>query len=77
MPDTVWQIELVALLRAAFDLRRGQAQLLREGSGQRRLGGLSNNVFASRYVLYMPDREQLIAQVEAVLKKRQEEESGQ
>ena len=27
------------------------------------LGGLSNNIFASRYVLYMPDREQLIAQV--------------
>ena len=34
------------------------------------LGGLSNNVFASRYVLYMPDKEQLIAQVEAVLEKR-------
>ena len=34
------------------------------------LGGLSNNIFASRYVLYMPDKEQLIAQVEAVLKKR-------
>ena len=31
------------------------------------LGGLSNNVFASRYVLYMPNKEQLIAQVEAVL----------
>ena len=36
------------------------------------LGGLSNNVFASRYVLYMPDKEQLIAQVEAVLEKRKE-----
>jgi len=24
------------------------------------LGGLSNNIFASRYVLYMPDKEQLI-----------------
>lgn len=36
------------------------------------LGGLSNNVFASRYVLYMPNKEQLIAQVEAVLKKRKE-----
>ncbi len=34
------------------------------------LGGLSNNVFASRYVLVMPDKEQLIAQVEAVLEKR-------
>ena len=33
------------------------------------LGGLSNNIFASRYVLYMPDKEQLIAQVEAVLEK--------
>ena len=33
------------------------------------LGGLSNNVFASRYVLYMPNKEQLIAQVEAVLNK--------
>ena len=32
------------------------------------LGGLSNNIFASRYVLYMPDKEQLIAQVKAVLK---------
>ena len=32
------------------------------------LGGLSNNIFASRYVLYMPDKEQLIAQEEAVLK---------
>ena len=34
------------------------------------LGGLSNNVFASRYVLVMPNKEQLIAQVEAVLEKR-------
>ena len=34
------------------------------------LGGLSNNIVASRYALYMPDKEQLIAQVEAVLKKR-------
>ena len=34
------------------------------------LGGLSDKVFASRYVLYMPDKEQLIAQVEAVLEKR-------
>ena len=32
------------------------------------LGGLSNNIFASRYVLYMPEKELLIAQVEAVLK---------
>ena len=33
------------------------------------LGGLSNNIFASRYVLYMPDKEQLVAQVENVMKK--------
>lgn len=31
------------------------------------LGGLSNQIFASKYVLYMPDKEQLIRQVEAVL----------
>ena len=30
-------------------------------------GGLSNNIFASRYVPYIPNKEQLIAQVEAVL----------
>lgn len=33
------------------------------------LGGLSNNIFASRYVLYMPNKEQLIKQVEDVMKK--------
>ena len=38
------------------------------------LGGLSNNIFASRYVLYMPNKEQLIAQVEAVLKRWHEED---
>lgn len=38
------------------------------------LGGLSNNIFASRYVLYMPNKEQLIAQVEAVLEKWHGEE---
>ncbi len=37
------------------------------------LGGLSNNIFASRYVLYMPNKEQLIAQVEAVLKRRHDD----
>jgi len=37
------------------------------------LGGLSNNIFASRYVLYMPNKEQLIRQVEAVLEKWQED----
>lgn len=38
-------------------------------SAEYALGGLSNNIFASRYVLYMPDREQLVAQVEAVLER--------
>ncbi|MBR6767843.1 MAG: DUF1016 family protein [Clostridia bacterium] len=33
------------------------------------LGGLSNQIFASKYVLYMPDKEQLIKQVESVLEK--------
>ena len=33
------------------------------------LGGISNNLFASKYVLYMPNREQLIAEVEKVLEK--------
>lgn len=33
------------------------------------LGGLSNQIFDSKYVLYMPDKEQLIRQVEAVLEK--------
>ena len=31
------------------------------------LGGLRNNIFASKYVTYMPDKEQFIAQIEAVL----------
>ena len=31
------------------------------------LGGLSNNIVASRYVSYIPNKEQLVAQVEAVL----------
>lgn len=33
------------------------------------LGGLSGNIFASRYTLVIPDKEQLIAQVENVLEK--------
>ncbi len=41
------------------------------------LGGLSNNIFASRYVLYMPNKEQLIAQVEAVLKRWHGEDKEQ
>jgi predicted nuclease of restriction endonuclease-like (RecB) superfamily len=39
------------------------------------LGGLSNNIFASRYVYYIPNKEELIAQVEAVLKQWHEQES--
>lgn len=31
------------------------------------LGGLSNNIFASKYVLYMPNKEQLISEVERVI----------
>jgi len=31
------------------------------------LGGLENNIFASRYVLYMPNKEQLVRQIENVL----------
>ncbi len=37
------------------------------------LGGLSNNIFASRYVSYIPNKEQLIAQVEAVLQEWHQE----
>lgn len=33
------------------------------------LGGLSNQIFASKYVLYMPDKQQLVEQVERVLAK--------
>ena len=33
------------------------------------LAGLSNNLFASKYVLYIPNKEQLIAEVEKVLEK--------
>lgn len=33
------------------------------------LGGLSNQIFASRYVLHMPNKEELIAQVEDVISK--------
>ena len=40
------------------------------------LGGLSNNIFASRYVYYIPDKEELIAQVETVLKEWHEQENN-
>lgn len=31
------------------------------------LGGLSNNIFALRYISYIPNKGQLITQIEAVL----------
>lgn len=40
------------------------------------LGGLSNQIFASRYVLYIPNKEQLIQQVEEVLNRWQDEEAS-
>ena len=40
------------------------------------LGGLSNNIFASRYVLYMPDKSQLIAQIKAVIENHNPESAG-
>lgn len=39
------------------------------------LGGLSNNIFASRYTYVIPNKEELIAQVEAVLKEWHEPEN--
>lgn len=36
-------------------------------SAEYALGGMSNNIFASRYVSYIPKKEQLIAQLQAVL----------
>lgn len=39
------------------------------------LGGLSNNIFASKYVTsYIPDKEQLIAQVEAILSSNEKDD---
>ena len=40
------------------------------------LGGLSNNLFASKYVLYIPNKEQLIAEVEKVLEKWHDEDKS-
>lgn len=37
------------------------------------LDGLANNIFASRYVYYIPNRDELIAQVEAVLNEWREQ----
>ena len=39
------------------------------------LGGLNNNIFASKYTYVIPDKEELIAQVEAVLDKMNTEEN--
>lgn len=39
------------------------------------LGGLSNQIFASKYVLYLPDKQQLIAQVEKIMEKWKEKDS--
>ena len=44
-------------------------------SAEYALGGLSNNIFASTYTYVIPEKEKLIAQVEAVLKQWQEKES--
>ncbi len=38
------------------------------------LGGLSNNIFASKYTYYIPDKEQLIAEVEKVINQWNERE---
>ena len=38
------------------------------------LGGLSNNIFASTYTYVIPEKEKLIAQVEAVLEQWKEKE---
>ncbi len=40
------------------------------------LGGLLNQIFASKYLLHMPDKEQLICQVEAVLDRWHEKEDN-
>jgi predicted nuclease of restriction endonuclease-like (RecB) superfamily len=40
------------------------------------LGGLSNNIFASRYVYYIPKKEELIAQVETILKEWHEQKKA-
>lgn len=39
-------------------------------------GGLSNNIFASRYISYIPNKGQLIAQIEAVLNEWNKVEKG-
>lgn len=44
-------------------------------SAEYALGGMANNIFAFRYVSYIPKKEQLIAQVETVLKDWHEKEN--
>lgn len=36
------------------------------------LGGINNNLFASNYTYYMPNKEELIAQVEKIIKENEE-----
>jgi len=43
-------------------------------SAEYALGGLSNNIFASTYTYVIPDKERLIAQVEAVLQRWEDSE---
>lgn len=38
------------------------------------LGGLSNQIFASKYTLYIPDKERLIKEVEAIIEEWHEEQ---
>ena len=40
------------------------------------LGGLENQIFASKYIYYIPDKEQLIKQVEYVLKQNEKRKIG-
>lgn len=48
-----------------------------EVSAEYALGGLSNNVFASRYILYMPNKDLLVEQVEEVLGKWHRKEESE
>ena len=40
------------------------------------LGGISNQIFASRYVPYIPDKDMLIRQVEWMLREEAEQETS-
>lgn len=48
-----------------------------EVSAEYALGGLSNNVFASRYILYIPNKDLLVEQVEEVLGKWHRKEESE